>query len=59
MNILRYAIVMGMQKAKDAYQWCTDTGIIDDISETFPLTSSGMCNVCCDMRMMLLRMSSV
>lgn len=33
--------VRGMQKSKMAYEWCTDSGIIDDISESFPLTSSG------------------
>ena len=36
-----YLIVRGVQKAKSAYQWCTDSGIIDDMTESFPLTSSG------------------
>lgn len=33
--------VRDMQKAKAAYQWCTTSGIVDDISENFPMTSSG------------------
>lgn len=28
-------------KAQSAYEWCTDTGIIDSMSEPFPKTSSG------------------
>jgi len=31
----------GLKKAKAAYQECTTTGIIDDLTESFPLTSSG------------------
>ena len=31
----------GLQKQKAAYQECTVTGVIDDLSEAFPLTSSG------------------
>lgn len=37
--------VREIQKAKAAYQWCTDTGIVDDVSEEFPMTSSGTCDV--------------
>lgn len=33
--------VKKLQKSKESYKWCTDTGIIDDMSEAFPLTSSG------------------
>ena len=31
----------GMRKSKAAYKSCVDSGIIDDMSETFPTTSSG------------------
>lgn len=30
-----------MKKAKHAYRSCVDSGTIDDLSETFPITSSG------------------
>ncbi len=30
-----------MEKSRSAYKWCTDTGIIDEITEPFPITSSG------------------
>eukprot|EP00532_Pseudo-nitzschia_australis_P008630 CAMPEP_0168177294 /NCGR_PEP_ID=MMETSP0139_2-20121125/8359_1 /TAXON_ID=44445 /ORGANISM="Pseudo-nitzschia australis, Strain 10249 10 AB" /LENGTH=321 /DNA_ID=CAMNT_0008096299 /DNA_START=145 /DNA_END=1110 /DNA_ORIENTATION=- len=30
-----------IKKAKHAYRSCTDSGTIDDLSETFPITSSG------------------
>ena len=30
-----------MKKSKAAYRSCTETGVIDDMSETFPATSSG------------------
>lgn len=33
--------VRGLQKSKASYEWCTDSGIIDDMTESFPLTSSG------------------
>eukprot|EP00529_Nitzschia_sp_RCC80_P021838 CAMPEP_0113454788 /NCGR_PEP_ID=MMETSP0014_2-20120614/8044_1 /TAXON_ID=2857 /ORGANISM="Nitzschia sp." /LENGTH=388 /DNA_ID=CAMNT_0000346205 /DNA_START=96 /DNA_END=1262 /DNA_ORIENTATION=- /assembly_acc=CAM_ASM_000159 len=31
----------GMRKSKAAYKSCVDSGVIDDMSETFPTTSSG------------------
>ncbi len=30
-----------IRKAKSAFQTCTDSGVIDDLSEPFPFTSSG------------------
>jgi len=30
-----------MRKGRGAYKECSETGIIDDLSETFPFTSSG------------------
>ena len=33
--------VKEMRKSKESYKWCTDTGIVDDMTESFPLTSSG------------------
>jgi hypothetical protein len=30
-----------IRKSKTSYQLCTDTGVVDDLSETFPWTSSG------------------
>lgn len=30
-----------VQKSVDAYKLCTETGIIDDMSESFPMSSSG------------------
>lgn len=30
-----------LKKARDAYKPCAETGIIDDMKETFPVTSSG------------------
>jgi hypothetical protein len=33
--------VQSIRKAKSAFQTCTDSGIIDDLSEPFPFTSSG------------------
>jgi len=35
------SVVKEMQKSKESYNWCTDTGIVDDMTESFPLTSSG------------------
>lgn len=33
--------VRKLEKTKEAYKWCTETGTIDDMTEPFPLTSSG------------------
>ncbi|KAL3927132.1 MAG: hypothetical protein SGARI_005411, partial [Bacillariaceae sp.] len=30
-----------MKKSKAAFRWCTETGLIDDLSEEFPTTSCG------------------
>ncbi|KAL3902633.1 MAG: hypothetical protein SGARI_005745 [Bacillariaceae sp.] len=37
----KWGSARGMKKSKDAFRSCTDTGLIDDLSETFPTTSSG------------------
>ena len=31
----------GMQKIQEAFQSCVESGVVDDMSEDFPLTSSG------------------
>jgi len=33
--------VSQIEKGRNAYKWCTETGIIDDMSESLPRTSSG------------------
>ena len=33
--------VRGLEKSKDFYRWCSESGVVDDMSESFPLTSSG------------------
>jgi hypothetical protein len=30
-----------LEKVKAAFQWCSETGVIDDMSQPFPTTSSG------------------
>lgn len=34
-------MLQSVRKAKSAYKECTESGVIDDMSETFPFTSSG------------------
>ena len=38
---LPHIILKKMTKSKAAYKWCSETGIIDDMTEPFPITSSG------------------